>query len=154
MPPSECPGCGGKKDARSKQCRHCRAPKGTLICPSCGKNKDIRATVCQQCTWKVHKHPKLGTAQDWYKGPLGYMIGCINGKRYYQHRFVMEQSLGRELSRTEHVHHINGDKTDNRLENLELLNKSDHHKQHASPEHMKTMSVLGHQARWGKASKS
>ena len=38
----------------------------------------------------------------------------------------MEKILGRKLGHNEVVHHINGDKTDNRIENLQVLTRAEH----------------------------
>lgn len=50
----------------------------------------------------------------------------VNGKRVREHRWIMEQHIGRKLERWEHVHHINDDSSDNRIENLEVLTNSEH----------------------------
>lgn len=50
----------------------------------------------------------------------GYVSEKRGGRWIYQHKLRMQDHLGRLLSSDESVHHKNGDKTDNRMENLEL----------------------------------
>ena len=61
------------------------------------------------------------------KKPNGY-IESTKGKTCGKsvHRLVMELSLGRTLSRNEVVHHIDRNKTNNSIENLQLMTRSAH----------------------------
>ena len=54
----------------------------------------------------------------------------INGKKMLQHRAIMEKHLGRPLLTEEYIHHVNGEKKDNRIENLEVMNPVDHGREH------------------------
>lgn len=99
--------------------------------------RDKNSTTCLDCNTKISKYNKRcrvcadnfrrGTAK-WRVNTAGYVSKSIktNGKtlNLLEHRCVMEEYLGRELLPNENVHHKNGIKNDNRIENLELWVKS------------------------------
>lgn len=70
----------------------------------------------------------LGKRNAWKGGrnktASGYVILTIDGKHIYEHRHLMEKKLKRKLLQAEIVHHINGIKDDNRLENLMITTSS------------------------------
>lgn len=103
---AECVVCGTEfvKRAYRPDSRHCSA--------SCsGKNRHVGAD-----TTRTKKNGQRFTRCEGY-----VQVWCERRGRYIgEHRLVMERAFGRDLERWEHVHHINGVRDDNRLENLQL----------------------------------
>lgn len=73
-------------------------------------------------------HPGYVLSQQGYKlvkAPHGHPYATASGY-IREHRLVMERQLGRILAPAEVVHHVNGDKMDNRPDNLEIMTLAAH----------------------------
>jgi len=84
----------------------------------------------------------------WYRDRRSgrWVVRGRNGKNYLWYRIVIENEIGRQLTRHETVHHLNGDSGDDRLENLQLLSLSEHSRLHAIERQSWRQMVGGH--RW------
>lgn len=94
----------------------------------CGKPKLVHG-LCSMHHERVKKYGDPHFTKhhrapgEWRPTREGYLSRHVNGEKQLQHRLVMEEHLGRPLWPDETVHHKNGDRADNRLQNLELWSK-------------------------------
>jgi hypothetical protein len=74
------------------------------------------------------QHRAPGEWSDWKINGQGYRYRYrkFEGgtQTQLEHRAIVEREIGRSLLPAENIHHVNGDRADNRVENLELWNTS------------------------------
>jgi hypothetical protein len=127
------------KSGRGKVCsKKCKGALNSLQkktgsmrnCKACNKefyarpSEDRRGYKRTYCSADCHIPTERGKAIS----TDGYYV--IRGKKV--HRIIMEECLGRKLLRTEIVHHINENKLDNRIENLQVVSRAEHNRIHFS----------------------
>ena len=107
--------------SRHKTCPRCRQEQSMKHC-ECGKKIHKNSVSCRSCNKKLgSKPPKPIEERSRRVHSSGYVyLSLPDRSNYAEHRYVMEQHLGRRLLPGENVHHINGVRSDNRIENLEL----------------------------------
>jgi len=124
------------KDGRVANCMTCDLVRRKEL--RIKKEKSGGFGYCKACkkplsagnpkTTGLHRSCAVGDKSWNYKGGhitiQGYRVVESNGIQVKEHRLVMEKWLGRRLYSDENVHHINGVRDDNRIENLELWVRS------------------------------
>lgn len=121
----------------------------TYICKNCGKERKVKykSHIKKFCSHKCafDYRSEHSSHNAYYEN--GYIV---EHKRGYnkkgnakQHRIIMEEHLGRKLNSNEIVHHINGIKTDNRIENLQVMKRSEHSSFHRKVEKASGKHLFG-----------
>lgn len=128
-----CPGC---QKTRWVDAHQIRLKCFTGLCCRCTGRKNVKRAQrpeCKRCGPQNHNYKRgfwinhAGYAELTLplRDPRRRFTNRSSGK-ILEHRLVMAQHLGRPLESWEQVHHINKKKTDNRLENLQLLSSAIH----------------------------
>ena len=106
------------------------------LCLTCNEpiaSKNGKSTRCHPC-WVTElrsRDRRMENSPTWKGGKIkrgGYIyLKTKNGKYIAEHRLIVEKHLKRLLKPKEKVHHLNGNPSDNRIENLEVCeNQSEH----------------------------
>lgn len=113
---------------------HPRIGKTGESCPIYGRKMTDETREKMRPIWEANAEQRRYARKKHYNGyilvyapsnPMADKHGFV-----LEHRLVMESVIGRPLKREEYVHHKNGNKTDNRPENLMLTNIREHAKIH------------------------
>ena len=99
------------------------------VCEVCGV--EFKGYGVRFCSKRCYGTTRRGANNPRFNGGMSESQGrtivvARDGSWEFYYRVLMAAHLGRDLRSDEIVHHINGDHTDDRLENLEVVTRADH----------------------------
>lgn len=107
-----------------------------IPCQDCGKVARITVHQLRKKKSDIYRCEKCRSV-DRTPDVYGYWLVNVPGRgQIKEHRYIMEQYLGRKLDPSELVHHRNGNKKDNRIENLEIVTRIEHIRLHPPRPHL------------------
>lgn len=121
----------------SRECWKKSVEKHEKICSGCNKPfipKDKRNTFCSKKCYQEYAKTTGIRKRTGFWMENGYKVLYNNGNSRKEHILVMEKYLGRKLNKGEVVHHIDGNKTNNDINNLKLMTAKEHSKMHREKE--------------------
>ena len=101
-------------------------PKVELVCYNCGNHFFVQPNAAKQkyCSKACYDHARQSTMHARYHKTR------VNGQQMNVARYLLEQMIGRPLKHDEFAHHVNGNKLDDRLDNVELVTPKQHSRIH------------------------
>lgn len=106
------------------------------VCEVCGQTFMVkkRSVVQRFCSKRCKGQTMTIKEPTRSLNDQGYVrLHLPDGRRVLEHRYLMEQHLGRPLLPTEYVHHVNEQTDDNRLGNLRVMTPAEHTALHHAP---------------------
>jgi len=149
-----CETCGGRFLAFASQVdhgygRYCgrdcmavafRGLPQAVTCLQCGTSFPCKPSIARrdgtrfcstECRSRFHSGPQHPHWQGGRSHTQGYVtLRQPDGRKVREHRRVMAEHLGRPLARTELVHHRDGNRANNAIENLEVMTRGGHTRHH------------------------
>ena len=112
----------GKKMSQESRIKMSLAKKGRKLTPEWKEKIGFAVRGQKHPSWKGGRF----SSKNGYIKMYAPNHPHATGHYIYEHRYIIEQHLGIILKKEQMVHHINGIKTDNRIENLEIVNGIEH----------------------------
>lgn len=114
------PGCYHSASRKQPQVRNCLQCGKEFVFSSKHKDKKFCDVNCA-CSYKREKKRIATMGANGYK-----TVWFADGSGEPEHRYIIEQAIGRKLGRDEVVHHIDGNRANNDISNLAVMTRGEH----------------------------